>query len=174
VKRIENPNHARFLTFSCYHRLPLFSNDAIKDAFADQLRRTRSRHEFNLYAWVLMPEHIHLLIRCHAEATARDVLGTLKTGFAKRVIARWRELDAPVLDRIKDQDGQLRFWQRGGGYDRNLMMGRELLGKFDYIHSNPVRRGLVDRPEDWAWSSARWWSGQRNGEIGCDALTVSE
>ena len=168
MRRHEHPNHARFLTFSCEHRLPLFDNDAIKDKFVHQLRRTRERHAFLLHAWVVMPEHVHLLIRFPGPATVPDVLRTLKTGLAKRVVARWRELDASVLGKITDERGNARFWLRGGGYDRNVFSAKEVEEKIAYIHANPVRRGLVERPEDWAWSSARWWQGRRDDELPCD------
>jgi putative transposase len=168
MKRIEHPGHARFLTFSCYQRLPLFSNDAIKQVFVDQLAITRARHDFHLYAWVLMPEHAHMIVRCHTDATVTMIMKSLKTGVAKRTIGRWRELNAGILIRITDPAGKPRFWQRGGGYDRNLIQGNELQHKFEYLHANPVRRGLTTRPEDWPWSSARWWSGQRDGELPCD------
>jgi putative transposase len=54
-----------------------------------------------------------------------------------------------------------RFWQPGGGYDRNITSIEALRAMIDYIHANPVRRGLVARPEDWEWSSARWYRGLR-------------
>ena len=62
---------------------------------------------------------------------------------------------------VKRDDGttEYRFWQAGGGYDRNVVEQDTLRTMIDYIHSNPVRRGLVDRPEDWTWSSARWYAG---------------
>jgi putative transposase len=168
VRRIERPNHARFLTFSCFHRLALFSNDAIKDIFAEQLQRTRDRHAFLLYAWVVMPEHVHLLLRANGPSDVPTILQTLRSGVAKRVIRRWRELNAPVLSRLRGPHGRTHFWQRGQGYDRNLVNGPEFEEKFRYIHENPVRRGLVSNPTDWPWSSARWWSGLREGEIPCD------
>ncbi|MAY74800.1 MAG: hypothetical protein CMJ31_08840 [Phycisphaerae bacterium] len=170
MKRIENANHARFLTFSCFRRLPLFSNDLIKDAFVERLTETRRRHALKLHAWVVMPEHVHLILRCEAEVTVAQVLRTLKIGLAKDVISRWRDLDAPIIDRVTDSRGQTRFWQRGGGYDRNLLMGSELFKKIEYVHRNPVRRGLVEQPSAWRWSSARWWSGDRDGVLPCDAL----
>lgn len=163
-------HHARFLTFSCYKRLPLFTSDRIKDAFVQGIRIARDRHEFLLHAWVIMPEHIHLVIRCHKDATVPDVLRTIKTGHAKRVLSRWKKLHAPILPKITDGSGRLRFWQRGGGYDRNIIHSPELPEKIQYIHANPVRRGLVSRPEEWAWSSARWWAGIRDNELECDQI----
>lgn len=150
--------------------LPLFANDAIKDLFVEMLRSTRERHDFLLHAWVVMPNHVHMVIRCHADSSVTDVMRTLKTGVARHVIDRWKELRAPILSRITDQNDALRFWQRGGGYDRNIIQGPELTEKIQYIHANPVRCGLVSRPEEWAWSSARWWAGIRENELACDQI----
>ncbi|QKK08390.1 MAG: transposase [Planctomycetota bacterium] len=159
-KRHERPNQARYLTCSCHDRLPLFSNDAIKDHFSDHLREAREEFGFRLVAWVVMPEHIHLLLVPRLpEYPVSQVLRELKKRFARRVIRRWRELDAPVLSRLQDGTGATRFWLPGGGYDRNVVGGHELPEKIGYIHENPVRRGLVRTPEEWKWSSAGAYSG---------------
>jgi len=169
MRRFEHENHARYLTFSCYRRLSLFENDRIKDAFVEQISRSRDRMGFNLLAWVIMPEHVHLLIWPRLpEYPVSAVTKSMKRTFAHRVIHRWRELDAAILKELGARDGQTRFWQRGGGYDRNILGGPELNEKIRYIHMNPVRRGLVERAEDWAWSSARWYDGKRDDELPID------
>jgi putative transposase len=169
MRRIEHPNHARFLTFSCYRRLPLFNNDAIKDAFVRHLAETRAKTGFHLLAWVVMPEHVHLLIWPRLpEFPVSVVCWRLKREFARRVVARWRDLSAPVLGVIQASDGRPRFWQRGGGYDRNIVDGPELAEKIRYINENPVRRGLVERATAWRWSSARWYAGERSGALMID------
>ncbi|USN99913.1 MAG: transposase [Phycisphaeraceae bacterium] len=169
LKRIEHPNHVRFLTFSCYRRLPLFDNDSIKDAFVEHVGACRARTNFLLHAWVIMPEHVHMMIWPDLpEFPVPKVTWTLRRGFARTVIGRWRELGAPILDRLRSPDGRIRFWQPGGGYDRNIIGGDELDEKVGYIHENPVRRGLVSRPTDWAWSSARRYSGDREGQLHID------
>ncbi len=158
-QRYEIPGHARSLTFSCHHRLPLFTNDAIKDAFVDRLATTMDQHNFRLSAWVVMPEHVHLLLLPdHTCADVPTILKSMKTGFAKSVLARWRYMTPPppILDRLT-HNGHTRFWLKGGGYDRNIFSQHELFEKIHYIHHNPVRRGLVDRPEQWRWSSL-WWT----------------
>ena len=168
VRRYDDPWHARYLTFSTYHRLELFSTDSLRDAFVDQLRMTRERHEFLLYAWVLMPNHVHLLLRGPVDGRVSEILKTLKLGISKRILFRWKELDAPILGRVTDARGKPHIWQRGGGYDRNIVSDGEFREKLDYIHMNPVRAGLVRRPTDWAWSSAKWWHGDREGQVECD------
>jgi REP-associated tyrosine transposase len=164
LKRYERPNQLRFLTFSCYNRLALFGNDAIKDAFVNQIETARERTGFCLIAWVIMPEHVHMIVwPSLPEFPISRVTWWLKRDFARRVLGRWRELDAPILSRIRAPRGGLRFWQHGGGYDRNLRDDKEYREKVVYIHGNPVRRGLVGSPADWRWSSARWYSGDRSG-----------
>jgi putative transposase len=156
--RRERTHSCRFLTFSCYHRLQLFNNDSIKDCFVEHLAAARLECGFGLIAWVVMPDHVHLLIWPRVvDAPIPTVMSALKTEFAKQVIGRWRELDAAVLPRITDSRGDRHFWQRGGGYDRNIGAGAEYKEKFGYIHANPVRRKLAERAVDWKWSSVRWY-----------------
>lgn len=169
-RRHELSCQARFLTFSCYHRLQLFNNDAIKDALIRAIDEARDRHGFLLTAYVVMPEHVHLLLFPDlAVANVTDILKSLKTGFAMKVIKRWKAMSppAPILDRL-DHHGVTRFWQRGGGYDRNIYSREELNEKNKYINENPARRGLVSRPEQWHWSSAGWWQGIENQRIDMD------
>jgi putative transposase len=102
-----------------------------------------------------MPNHVHLLIRPDlATTTVPQFLSRLKRPFAQTVLSRWQRLDAPVLDRLVDSRGQRRFWQRGGGYDRNIFSDDEVIEKIEYIESNPVRAGIVRRPREYKWSSA--------------------
>ena len=156
-RRIERPNDARYLTFSCYARRPLLGEADARDAVADQLMLARSRLGFRLLAWVLMPEHVHLLVVPPAGSEIPQVLMAIKRPVAAQVLARWRASDDPRLALAAMPDGSQRFWQAGGGYDRNIVDGDELPEKVRYIHENPVRRGFADRPEEWAWSSARAW-----------------
>lgn len=71
------------------------------------------------------------------------------------------------------------FWQRGGGYDRNLSSVRDIHEKIRYVHENPVRRGLTPRAEDWPWSSAAAWKTEKDLPVQIDresvpALTLSD
>jgi putative transposase len=161
VQRVEQPRQLRFLTFSCFGRLPLFSNPAIRDLFADRLLTLRERRGFDLIAWVVMPEHVHALLAPNEGDTVRAILSTLKGPFSQRVVTRWRELDAPILAEIAGPRGRLHFWQPGGGYDRNVFTDDERHEKTSYIHRNPVTRGLVSAPAEWKWSSLGWG---RSGE----------
>lgn len=131
------------------------------------LVRTRKRYGMELFAWVVMPEHVHLLVRPQDAMRLADPLRFMKQSVAGRVLERWREINAPILARLRVRDGH-RFWQKGGGFDRNVRDDAEFSREVRYVHNNPVERALVTRPEDWTWSSVRWWMGEREGEVECD------
>ena len=156
LHRREIPNHARFLTFSCFKRQPLLGTPSARDAFTEQLFLARSRLGFQLAAWVVMPEHVHLLVIPDPPAlTISRILIAIKRPLAAQLL--------PTIDPTKfhltDAAGKRRFWQRGGGYDRNTYSSEELTEKITYIHENPCRRELSQRTEDWEWSSARAYAG---------------
>ena len=148
--RRELANQARYLTFSCLGRSPYLNDPAYRDMLADQLFTSRGHLDFRLHAWVIMPEHVHLLLTPPLpDVDVSRILSAIKRRSATLILAEMRARgDAPS-----------RLWQPGGGYDRNILGGSGLNEKIAYIHTNPVRRGLVSRPEDWAWSSARAWAG---------------
>jgi putative transposase len=159
LRRAIEPDTARFLTFSCYRRIRLFDNDRIKDRFLEHLGAETARQQAHLLAWVIMPEHVHLVVVPNEQDDVPRYLLSLKRLFAREVLDRWRELDAPILPRLRDLSGDLHFWQNGGGYDRNVL-GDELWEKIKYTNSNPVKRGLVADGCDWKWSSARAFAGR--------------
>lgn len=168
LRRREIPGGVRFITFSCHRRLPLLGHAAIRDLFARELAAARPAHGFELFAWVVMPEHVHLLMRPPSGLPLGAALRSLKTAVAKQAVGRWRDLRAPILEEIRTGRGEARFWQKGGGFDRNVRDEAEFCREVRYTHRNPVERGLAARPEDWAWSSVRWWMGRREGEVACD------
>ena len=108
-----------------------------------------------------MPEHVHLLVHPHEGTLISEVLRHVKLPVARRATAQARrgDNDLAALMRHSARGGNIsyRLWQRGGGYDRNIWTAAEMLEKIEYIHANPVRRGLVDHPRHWPWSSWRTW-----------------
>lgn len=144
-RRHESEGEIRFLTFACHRHEPLIEADWARDICVDQLALAKDRLGFRLYAYVFMPDHAHLLIDPDISvAGVRRILSAFKTRTATKILARMRaEGQAPD-----------RLWGTGGGYDRNISSDHEFHEKLDYIESNPVRRGLVERIEDYPWSSA--------------------
>ena len=125
------------------------------------MAEARADRLFDLWGFVIMPEHVHLVILPTDGVLIRTILTRLKRPLTARVVA-WLVKNCPAfLPRMADRQpggkNTYRFWQRGGGFDRNLRSVSDVHEKLRYIHANPVRRGLVQRPEDWPWSSARAW-----------------
>jgi putative transposase len=121
----------------------------------------RTRQQYDLWAYVVMPEHVHVVLLPHEAVGIASILTTIKQSVAKRALL-WLGREAPnFLTRLEDRqpNGQrnYRFWQRGGGYDRNLRTVADIHQKIEYVHANPVRRGLVDSPDAWPWSSYNAW-----------------
>jgi putative transposase len=163
LKRFDNPHSARFLTFSCHNRLPLFRNPAIADLFVERLAACRAEHGFTLLAFVVMPEHVHLIVNPVRGESLVPVLKGLKLSVGRRVIARWRALNAPILSRVTTSTGP-RFWLKGGGFDRNIRDTEELTREIRYVHQNPVERGLATHAAAWRWSSVHAWLARHRGE----------
>jgi REP element-mobilizing transposase RayT len=117
------------------------------------LDEARTEFAFQLWAYVVMPEHVHVLVYPGDSPERMSVfLQALKEPVARKAI-RYLKSNAPEwLARVTVREGSRlrhRFWQPGGGYDRNITSTEALRAMIDYIHANPVRRGLVARAEDW-------------------------
>ena len=133
----------------------------------------RVRHQFDLWAYIIMPEHIHLLLFPRPDDySISAILSTMKQSVAKKAVAfvhrQAPEFAANMLDVQRDGRQVLRFWQRGGGYDRNLWGRDEIWEKIRYTHENPLRRKLCGVAEEWLWSSAGDYSGVRRGFLRLD------
>jgi putative transposase len=176
--RYEEPGQPREFTFSCFRQFKFLSSERTCDWFRQALEDGRSKFGFQLWGYVVMPEHIHLLV-CPGE-TAGSVprfLQAIKEPVARKAIAHLKATAPQWLDRLTVREGKRvrhRFWQPDGGYDRNVTSSSALRSMIEYIHANPVRRGLVTRAEDWEWSSARWFAGMRPAKIEMDEAVRCE
>lgn len=148
------------LTFSCYSRLSLLTNDDRQRLLAETIDRANEGYQFQLVAFVFMPEHIHLLVfPITPKPEIDNFLKAIKRPFSFRIKRQLSGAHDPLLESlmVRERPGVecFRFWQEGPGYDRNLRNEKAVLTAIDYIHNNPVRRGLCERAVDWKWSSAR-------------------
>jgi putative transposase len=162
VKHFHEPGDLHELTFSCYKRQPLLTNDLWRQQLACYIDAAGKEFEINLVAFVLMPEHVHLLVVPNGHEPKIDqYLARIKQPFSKWVKRLLTETESALLDRLNvhERPGKtcFRFWQEGPGYDRNLTTPAVIEAAVDYLHMNPVRRGLVKLAIDWKWSSARWY-----------------
>jgi putative transposase len=177
-RRYAEPGQPRELTFSCYRRYPFLNKERTREWFRRALEDARPAYDFNIWAYVLMPEHVHLLI--YPGQTPEHMprfLQDLKEPVARQAIDYLKAQAPAWLARLRVREGKRlrhRFWQPGGGYARNILSAGALRASIDYIHANPVRRGLVEKAEDWEWSSARWYAGTGPVKIEMDISVMVE
>ncbi len=159
-QRFNIPGQAQELTFSCYKRQPFLKSDRANKMLAEAIERASDVHNFDVWAYVFMPEHIHLMIfPLDEKYSISDILRSVKQSVSRKVINRCKKRNPEMLRHLDTglRHPKYRFWQDGGGYDHNYYDINEIRKQVDYIHANPVRRRYVDNPEDWKWSSARDW-----------------
>ncbi len=166
LRKVYNtPGHAHELTFCCYRRLRLLEHDFVRNTFLANLDRARQKWNFHVWAYVLMPEHVHVIVYPRDEVyDISKILLAVKKPVAYQAL-QWLESYEPQTFRnllVPRSDGtfERRFWEAGGGFDRNVHSGKAAWNMIHYIHWNPVRRGLVRSPEEWKWSSAAFYGGE--------------
>jgi putative transposase len=115
------------------------------------LEMARLQFSLRVYGYVVMPEHVHLLLSEPDSGNLADVIHFLKLSFSKQR----QSIPAEPIDRGH-------FWQKRY-YDRNIRSYSDFMEKLRHIHRNPVKRGLCEKPEDWRWGSFRHYA---LGEVG--------
>lgn len=145
LERLQQTGHLHFVTFSCYHRLGYLNTPAARDLFEDALQKGSLRYRFDVMGYVVMPEHVHLLL-------SEPVRGLLSAGL--------QGVKLSVTRRSKLRP----FWQ-ARYYDFNVCTETKRAEKLNYMHWNPVKRELTERPEDWQWSSCRYYQTGEKGRV---------
>jgi putative transposase len=169
LKRYYGRGHLHFLTFSCYGRPPLLRAVRAKNLFLKELARVRREYSFALIGYVVMPEHVHLLVSEPKKGTPSTVLQMLKQRVSRKV--RQKKTDHAIAQvHLPFPEQRLpQFWQ-ARFYDFNVYTDRKRREKLDYMHGNPVTRKLVRRPQDWPWSSYLFYEKGERGLITIDPV----
>jgi putative transposase len=147
LKRFQKAEALHFITFSCDRRLPLLKAPEAKNTFEAVLEQTRARHEGRIYAYVLMPEHVHFLINEPPSILLAQFLKALKQ-VASRKLKGQREA----------------FWLERY-FDSNIRGEEDRSKVIRYIHRNPVKRGLVASPGEYRWSSFNHYATGARGVV---------
>ncbi len=165
------PGEPHELTFTCYKFRKFLSKDRTRQYVIDALARFPREYEFDLWAYVIMPEHMHVIVAPrHDEYDMSDFLKSFKQSVSRKAINYLRRYNPDGLRLLATgmKDSPYAFWMDGPGYDRNVIKLKTLNKMVEYVHMNPVRRGLVEAPEDWAWSSAGEWLEPGSGPVPLD------
>lgn len=173
-RRYNRAGDAHELTFSCFRRFQFLRSERTCQWLADSIADARVRHDFALWAYVFMPEHVHMVVYPRRPSCdIADVKQAVKEPVGRTAVRFLRAESPEWLPRIAEKKrNRVRyyFWQKGGGYDRNITEPETLMGMIEYIHLNPVRRGLVDNACAWKWSSAAWFTGVGDSPIPLDGI----
>ena len=143
--RYQQSGHFHFVIFSCYRRRPYFRSRAGRELFERSLEKMRIRYGITTFEYVVMPEHVHLLVNEPKNAILSKAIQALKLS-------------------VSVQHRRQPFWQ-ARYYDFNVFTHRKFVEKLRYIHRNPVTRGLVPAPQDWPWSSFRHFAYGERGTV---------
>lgn len=179
-RRFNDPGDAHYLTFSCYRHQPFLTEDRICEKLISTIQEACSKYTYGLWAYVIMPNHVHLMVKPQLiDYNVSDFLYSVKRPVALSAIKYAKDnydniQIARMTYTLPSGATKLRFWQQGGGYDRNILSSKELWEKIDYMHANPVRRGLSEHPADWKWSSAAQYCGANDAPLIIDMSDLPE
>ena len=176
LKHYDNDGRARFVTFCIHRRLPVLTNDPFRRIVVDAIDKSRAAHGFALLAYVIMPEHVHLVLWPTEVMKLGTVVGEIKRYAAREILSHLLKTGGQVPDRLTVSRNSVQrrvVWQRRC-YDHNCRSEKSVWEKVEYCHQNPVKRGLVKDVEDWEWSSFRWYNGDRDVPLQMDMAARQE
>jgi putative transposase len=174
LKHYDHDGRARFITFCTHKRIPVLTNTPFRKVIIGCLEEIRTRYKLHFLGYVIMPEHVHLVVVPPKELKLGFVIGELKRISAKRIHELLFRNNGDLIKRLTvSRNGQQRFalWQRRC-LDHNCRSDESVWEKIEYCHNNPVTRGLVSKPDDWQWSSCRWYLGKQGVVLRMDTSIV--
>lgn len=158
--RISRTTPAYYFTSVAHHRLPIFQTDKLKQILCDAISEVRSKHGILILAYVIMADHIHLLV--YSEKEMRDALRLLNGVAARRIVDYLKEngFESSLFKlrgETRERNHKHSVWQHHP--DSLEIFGEDTFRqKVEYIHQNPVRAGLVNDSLEYRFSSARLWA----------------
>ena len=148
LRRYQQTDDLHFITFSCYLRQPKLRAPSARTVFERSLEKTRLKYRLCVLGYVVMPEHVHLLLSEPQTSSLATALQALKQSVSRTLALRHAEP----------------FWLERY-YDFNVRTERKRIEKLQYMHRNPVVRGLVRKPEKWQWSSFVHYATGKEGTV---------
>jgi putative transposase len=159
-----------FVTFTVIHWLDVFIRREYRDIFLDSIRYCQENKGLEVYAYVIMSSHVHMIIGRHGEPNLQDIIRDIKKFTSSKIIdairnnprESRRELFMWLFERAGKKNSNNTHYQFWMQHNQPIGLVNEifLYRKLDYIHNNPVDAGFVQDPEDWLYSSAVNYSGR--------------
>src|SRR3954453_7800070 len=157
LRRLYGQNHLHFVTFSCWHRRPQLRSAVTRDLFVRMLGEVRDKMRFLLVGYVVMPDHVHLIVSEPPQKSVSTAVQVVKQRTSRRF--------EPAHEfRADPHIWQTRF------YDFNIYSEEKLREKLKYVHLNPVKEKLVENGVNWAWSSFAFYETGKLGLVRIDVV----
>ncbi len=155
--RVREQNGIYFITSTVVEWIPLFTSSSYINIILDSLKFCQDHKNLKIYAFIIMTTHFHLVVSCPRltrvmqsikRHTARELLELLKRDKEEKILRYLK-----IFKKSHKREYRYQVWQEG--FHPQLIPARKLLvQKINYIHNNPVKKGWVDQPEQWVYSSA--------------------
>jgi len=163
LTRCYGAGYMHFITTSCYQRRPLLGSERNRDLFLQVLEQVRRRYHFVVVGYVVMPEHVHLLLSEPERGDPSIVMQVIKQSFARKLLRESPRFENREGWGSLSGDGR-HVWQTRF-YDFVVFTEAKKVEKLRYMHRNPVKRGLVAEPQEWMWSSFRHYAYGETGPV---------
>ncbi len=152
-RRIHMKGKTSFFTVVTYNRMPLFSNRPAVDTLRSSIRKTHQKYPFDLEAICILPDHLHCIWTLPEEDERSGLRwASIKSRFS-RLFAQHQQMEKPASEsRAKRRESG--YWQRRF-WEHVIISEEDYIKHFDYIHYNPVKHGLTEKPGEWEWSTFR-------------------
>jgi len=162
--KIRNKKEVHFLSFAVVEWIDVFTRKEYRDIFIDSLKYCQENKGLLLHAWCIMSNHVHLIASSQTHDLS-DIIRDLKKFTSKQIIKaiEQRKMESRrdwMLKIFKDQaalnarNSEFQFW-RQDNQPKELFSPAFTVQKLNYIHNNPVESGIVEKPEDYLYSSAK-------------------
>ena len=177
MKRTPTPKfspHLQFVATRTHGGLRLFRHPRLCQEFLQALRELRQEHPFKLFAYVIMPNHVHLVVH-PSDGRIPELMKKLKSLSARRIINCLKKSgDDKLLTALRKatlgrKQDTYQVWQ-DGFHAVPLWSEWMIRKKIDYVHANPLRQGVVKSAKDYTWSSFSNYHGIGNARIPLDPV----
>lgn len=163
--KIYDSDYPHFITSSIVEGYPIFSDPKAAEVLLNALKFLQGQRDTILYSYVIMENHIHLIVK--SDGLSKKIQ-TFKSWTARNIIEMFKDNENyQQLFKLKkakqrSHTGSVhQLWQQGF-HPKQILGDEMMIQKIEYIHNNPVKRGFVDHPEDWRYSSARNYTGKKS------------
>ncbi|MBK7183625.1 MAG: transposase [Bacteroidetes bacterium] len=177
--QIKEQDKLYFITLQVVEWVDIFSRETYRKIITDNLEYCIKNKGLEIYAWVIMSNHVHLLAKSNTNnlsSTIRD----FKSYTSKLILEQIQAINESRKDWMlkifetaafdKKRNTNYQFWTHDN-HAEHIFSNKFMEQKLDYIHFNPVRAGIVEKPEDYIYSSAKDYAGEK-GIITIEKIVV--